>query len=72
VLRACLEQQLKLQKFTELVDYAGVFFPERIEACGERSRARTRGDAAALPLPTSRQAEALRLHALHQCLMTMP
>jgi hypothetical protein len=41
VLRTCVEIKLdQLQKFTQRVAYADLFFPERIAACGEQSRLR--------------------------------
>ncbi len=39
MLRTCVEIKIgHLQKFTRRVAYADLFFPERVEACGERSR----------------------------------
>jgi hypothetical protein len=39
VLTTCVEEKVgALQKFQQLSAYADFFFPERIEACGERSR----------------------------------
>jgi hypothetical protein len=42
-LTACVEPKFtELNKFTNLLSYAGVFFPDRIESCGEASRLRER------------------------------
>ena len=39
VLRTCVEIKIgQLQKFTQRVAYADLFFPERVGPCGERSR----------------------------------
>ncbi len=39
MLRTCVEIKLgQLQKFTQRVAYADLFFPERVAACGERAR----------------------------------
>jgi hypothetical protein len=38
-LTTCVEQKFgELHKFSNVLSYAGVFFPERIERCGEASR----------------------------------
>lgn len=41
MLRTCVEVKIdQLQKFTQRVAYADLFFPERIASCGEQSRLR--------------------------------
>ena len=41
MLRTCVEVKFdQLQKFTQRVAYADLFFPERIASCGEQSRLR--------------------------------
>jgi hypothetical protein len=40
VLTTCVDDKVgQLQKFSQLAAYADFFFPERIEICGEQSRA---------------------------------
>jgi hypothetical protein len=40
VLTTCVDDKVgQLQKFSQLAAYADFFFPERIESCGEQSRA---------------------------------
>ena len=40
VLTTCVDDKVgQLQKFSQLAAYADFFFPDRIETCGERSRA---------------------------------
>jgi hypothetical protein len=41
VLRTCVEIKMgQLRKFSQTVAYADLFFPDRVAACGERSRLR--------------------------------
>ena len=42
-LTTCVEESLRaLTKFTNMYSYANIFFPDRIESCGEASRLRER------------------------------
>ena len=71
VMQTCLEIKMgQLQKFGELVAYAGVFFPERIDRCGERSRLREQEKG--LPPYAFLQIEAPKLYDFaryNECLM---
>ena len=72
VMRTCLEIKIgQLQKFGGLVSYAGIFFPDRISRCGERSRLRDQEKV--LPPYSFLQIETPRLYDFaryNECLMT--
>lgn len=72
VMRTCMEIKIgQLQKFGELSAYAEIFFPDRIDRCGERSRLREQEKA--LPPYSFLQIESPRLYNFaryNECLMT--
>jgi hypothetical protein len=73
-LTTCVEVRFgELNKFSNLVGYAGMFFPERIERCGEASRLRNKEKALApyafLELAEPKLYDFTRYNA---CLMKQP
>ena len=74
MLRTCVEIKLaELRKFSERRAYAEVFFPERIERCGEAARRRELETQ--LPAFDFLELSEPRLYDFaryNQCLMTVP
>lgn len=74
VMRTCVEIKIgQLQKFGDLSAYVGVFFPDRIDRCGERSRLRAQEKE--LPPYGFLEIEAPKLYDFaryNECLMKRP